>query len=219
MSDVNASTREADRTSSPTSRRRWARRAVWLVSTTVVIAAAEAGLSVFAGLRAGSVALMGFGLDSVIEVAAGGLALRRLRLELGSVEPGDLERTEARVRGAIGVTFLGLAAYVAGYSAWTFLGGRPPAESVLGIWVAGASLVLMPMLAAGKLRAAREVGSGALRAEAKETLACAWLSVCLLLGLGANALFGWGWADPAAALLMAPWLVREGLEALRGEEE
>lgn len=210
---------EEDRGGSSATRRRWARRAVALVSATVVLAAAEAGASVFAGLRAGSVALVGFGLDSVIEMGAGLLALHRLRLELGRVEPGTLERTEGRIRTAIGVTFFGLAAYVLAYAGWTLLGGSTPGESELGIGVAVASLILMPLLASAKLRAAAEIGSGALRAEAKETLACAYLSLCLLVGLGANALFGWGWADPAAALLMVPWLVREGLESFEEDED
>lgn len=196
----------------------WARRAVWLVSATMAAAALEAGLSVWAGTRAGSVALVGFGIDSVIEMAAGGLALHRLRLELGRAGIGALERAEGRIRGAIGITFFALAVYVVGYAGWTLLGGEAPAESLLGVAVAVGSLLFMPLLAAAKLRAAGEIGSGALRAEARETLACAYLSACLLVGLGANALFGWGWADPAAALLMVPWLVREGLEALEGDD-
>ena len=81
------------------------------------------------------------------------------------------------------------------------------------------SLILMPLIAWGKLRAAREIGSGALAAEAKETLACSYLSLCLLIGLGANVLVGWWWADPVAAILMVPWLVREGMEGFEKEEE
>ena len=199
-------------------RSEWARRAVWLVSATMVVAALEAGLSVWAGIRAGSVALLGFGMDSAIEMVAGWLALRRLRLELGGTDRGALERAEGRIRGAIGITFFGLGVYVVGYAGWTLLGGEAPAESLMGVAVASGSLLLMPLLAAAKLRAAGEIGSRALEAEARETLACAYLSVCLLVGLGANALFGWGWADPMAALLMVPWLVSEGLEALEGAE-
>ncbi|HSR40973.1 MAG TPA: hypothetical protein VLL48_02345, partial [Longimicrobiales bacterium] len=101
---------------------------------------------------------------------------------------------------------------------WSFLARLPPAESPLGIALAGASLVLMPLLAAGKLRAADAIGSRALAAEAKETLACSYLSFCLLLGLGLNAWLGWWWADPAGALLMVPWLVWEGVEAFEGEQ-
>ena len=92
-----------------------------------------------------------------------------------------------------------------------------PEESTLGIVLAAVSLVLMPAISWGKLRAAREIGSAALRAEAKETLACSYLSFTLLLGLVVNAVWDWWWADPAAALLMVPWLVREGIEGLRGE--
>ena len=99
----------------------------------------------------------------------------------------------------------------------TVLGSRHPAESWVGITLAVASLLIMPLLAWGKLRAAGHIGSKALRAEAKETLACAYLSFALLAGLAANATLGWWWADPAAAVIMVPWLAREGFEAL-GEE-
>ena len=93
-----------------------------------------------------------------------------------------------------------------------------PNVSYIGLLLATASLIIMPLVSFGKLRAATEVGSRALRAEAKETLACSYLSFTLLLGLGANAALSWWWADPAAALLMIPWLVKEGLEGLSGKE-
>ncbi len=93
-----------------------------------------------------------------------------------------------------------------------------PSESLIGILLAVTSLVIMPLVSLGKMRAASELGSAALRAEAKETLACSYLSFTLLLGLGANASVGWWWADPVAALLMTPWLIKEGMEGVRGEE-
>jgi divalent metal cation (Fe/Co/Zn/Cd) transporter len=102
---------------------------------------------------------------------------------------------------------------------WTLVNVDAAQESQLGIILASASLVLMPLLAVGKFRAARELRSTALRAEAKETLACSYLSFTLLLGLAANAALGWWWADPVAALLMVPWLVKEGREALDEEHE
>lgn len=198
---------------------RWARRAVWLVSATMAYNAVEAGLAVFAGVRAGSVALVGFGLDSVVELVAGGLVLSRVRLEVRGAGSDRLARAESRVRMGVGLTFFALAAYVVGYAGWVFVAGDAPSESVLGIALAVASLVLMPLIAAGKFRAASELESGSLRAEAKETLACAYLSLCLLVGLTLNAFAGWWWADPAAALLMVPWLVREGAEGLEGGRE
>ena len=117
----------------------------------------------------------------------------------------------------VGGTFLALAAYVTVQSVSALWQQEAPRESWIGIALASASLVIMPLVAWGKLRAAREIGSAALRAEAKETLACSYLSFALLLGLVANAAAGWWWADPVAALAMVPWLVREGLEGLRGE--
>lgn len=161
--------------------------------------------------------LVGFGLDSVIECAAAGVLLWRLRLEWRGVDPHSLEKAEHRVHRFVGVTFFLLAAWVVAQALWTLLAASPPAESWLGIALAAASLVVMPLVAWGKLRAAREIGSGALRAEARETLACSYLSFALLLGLGANALFGWWQADPIAALAMVPWLIREGREGLAGD--
>ena len=172
----------------------------------------EAGLALWSGFSARSVALVGFGLDSIIECAAAGVLLWRLRLEWRGVDRETLEIAERRVHRFVGVTFFALAAYVVGQAGWTLTVGELPEESPLGIVLAVASLVVMPLVAWGKLRAAREIGSGALRAEAKETLACSYLSLALLLGLGANALWGWWWADPVAALAMVPWLIREGRE-------
>lgn len=104
-----------------------------------------------------------------------------------------------------------------GQGGWTLWKQAAPEESMIGIVLAIASLVIMPLVFWGKLRAAREIGSAALRAEANETLACSYLSFALLLGLVANAAAGWWWADPVAALLMVPWLLKEGREGLRGE--
>jgi divalent metal cation (Fe/Co/Zn/Cd) transporter len=192
--------------------RDWTRIALGLVLITAAYNLGEAALALWAGLGAGSVVLVGFGLDSVIECAAAGVLLWRLRLELRGVDEHTLERAERHVHRFVGATFFALAAYVVGQAAWTLTAGATPAESWLGIGLALASLVIMPLVAWGKIRAAREIGSRALHAEAKETLACTYLSFSLLLGLGANALWGWWWADPLAALVMVPWLVREGRE-------
>ncbi len=195
----------------------WLRRAVRLVALTMAYNAVETGVALWAGARAGSVALVGFGLDSLIELTAAGAVLARVRSEAAGAGRGGLFSAEGRVRRFVGVTFFALALYVVGYALWSFLARVPPSESPLGLALAVASLVLMPLLAAGKLRAAGAIGSRALAAEAKETLACSYLSFCLLLGLGLNAWLGWWWADPAAALLMVPWLVREGLEGFEEE--
>jgi len=160
---------------------------------------------------------VGFGLDSLIECAAAGVLLWRLRLETQGVPAARLEGAERRVHRFVGATFLLLALWVTVQASATWRCGDAPDESLVGIALAAASLVVMPLVAWGKLRAAREIGSAALRAEARETLACSYLSFALLLGLAANVAAGWWWADPVAALAMVPWLVREGREGLAGE--
>jgi divalent metal cation (Fe/Co/Zn/Cd) transporter len=180
--------------------------------------AVEAAVAIVAGIRAASIALIGFGLDSVIELCAAAALLWRLRLEAGGADHETVERGERRVQRFVGVTFLALSLYVLVVAGWTLWAQEPPRESPIGIGLAVASLILMPLIAWGKLRAADRIGSAALRAEAKETLACSYLSFTLLLGLTANAVAGWWWADPLAALLMVPWLLKEGWEGIRGEQ-
>jgi divalent metal cation (Fe/Co/Zn/Cd) transporter len=198
---------------------RWIRRSLWLVAGTMVYNALEAVVALWAGVAAGSIALVGFGLDSVIELAAATVVLWRLLIEVRGTDSQRVTRAESRVRRFVGATFLALAAYVLIQSAWGLWAGDAPEESVVGLALAVVSLVVMPLIAWGKLRAAEAIGSGALRAEAKETLACSYLSFCLLLGLAANAAFGWWWADPLAALLMVPWLIREGLEGFEQDDD
>jgi len=197
--------------------RDWPRIALSLVVVTLAYNVVEAGIALYAGIAAGSVVLVGFGLDSVIECAAAGVLLWRLRLDLRGVDPETIESAEQRVHRFVGATFIALAAYVVAQAAWTLFVGEAPTESRLGMALAVASLLIMPLVAWGKLRAAREIGSAALRAEARETLACSYLSFTLLLGLGANAAWGWWWADPIAALAMVPWLIQEGREGLANE--
>ncbi|UCG87658.1 MAG: cation transporter, partial [Gemmatimonadota bacterium] len=178
--------------------------------------AAEAAVALWAGMRGGSIALVGFGLDSVIELLAATVVLWRMSLEVRGEGAHRVELAERGVHRLVGVTFFALAVYVLIQAAWLLWTSRAPAESLVGIVLAGLSLTVMPLVALGKLRVARVINSAALRTEAKETLACSYLSLCLLLGLVANALLGWWWADPVAAVLMVPWLVREGREALEG---
>ena len=200
-----------------TDERDWTRIGLWLVGATLGYNVVEAVIALWFGAEAESIALLGFGLDSVIECAAAAVLLWRLGLVARGAEPHELERAERRVHRFVGGTFMALACYVTAQSALTLWLQQAPQESRIGIALALASLVIMPLVAWGKLRAAREIGSGALRAEAKETLACSYLSLALLLGLLGNASLGWWWADPIAALAMVPWLIREGMEGLRGE--
>jgi divalent metal cation (Fe/Co/Zn/Cd) transporter len=197
--------------------RDWARTGLWLVGVTLAYNVVEAVVALAAGAAADSIALLGFGLDSGIEIAAAAVLLWRLSLETRGIDAEELERAERRVHRFVGATFLALAAYVSAQAGWTLFAREAPQASPVGIALASASLVIMPLVSWGKLRAAREIGSAALRAEAKETLACSYLSFALLLGLAANALAGCWWADPAAALAMVPWLIREGLEGLRAQ--
>lgn len=189
-----------------------------LVSTTLLYNIAEAVIALWSGAIADSIALIGFGLDSGIETAAATVLLYRLWVEYRGASPERVRYVEHRVHQFIGGTFIALALYVSGQSVWTLWTQAIPEESPIGIALAALSLTFMPAVAWGKLRAARELGSAALRAEAKETLACSYLSLALLLGLGANAWLGWWWADPAAAMAMVPWLIAEGREGLSGEE-
>lgn len=176
--------------------------------------ALEALVAVVAGVLSGSIALVGFGLDSVIETISGAALLWRLR------QRGDTEaEADAQALRIVGLTFFALAAYV-GYEAAVGLWMRKqPQESLVGIILAAVSLIVMPLPARAKRRVARELGSRALAADATETAMCAMLSVALLLGLGLNSLLGWWWADPIAALAMAVFMVREGVEAWRPEQK
>jgi divalent metal cation (Fe/Co/Zn/Cd) transporter len=173
----------------------------------------EAAVAVVAGIAAGSVALVGFGLDSIIETMSAGILIWRLR-----VSEERSEAAERRALKAVGITFFLLAAYILYESGSKLLLREPPRESIPGIVLALVALVVMLWLRAAKRRAAARIGSAALAADAAESGVCAWLSGALLIGLGLNALFGWWWADPVAALAMLPIVIREGLEAIRGEE-
>jgi divalent metal cation (Fe/Co/Zn/Cd) transporter len=197
----------------------WERIGLWLVAATLLYNIGEGVIALWFGTEAESIALVGFGLDSFIETAAASLLLWRLWLETSGADRERVERTEHRVHRLVGATFLALAAYVSGQSIWTLWSRQPYSETLVGIVLAAVSLIVMPLVSVAKLRAAQEIGSAALRAEAKETLACSYLSFTLLLGLGANAALQWWWADPVAALLMVPWLVKEGQEGLSGAEE
>ena len=168
----------------------------------------EAVVAIGAGLVAGSIALVGFGVDSVIEMSSGAILLWRL------FSGEHRERLALRL---VGVSFLMLAAYVAFDAGKSLLLREPPDESYVGIALAALSLVVMPLLARAKRRVAANLNSRALEADSRQTDICAYLSAILLAGLGLNALLGWWWADPVAGFVMVPIIVKEGIEALRGE--
>jgi divalent metal cation (Fe/Co/Zn/Cd) transporter len=171
----------------------------------------EAIVAVVAGGIAGSIALIGFGVDSLIECVSGAVLLWRLS------SPVHDESREKLALRLVGVSFFLLAAYVGVEAVRSLVTGEPPEASVPGIVLAILSLIVMPLLARAKRRVAADIGSRALVADSRQTDLCAYLSAILLVGLTLNALFGWWWADPVAALVMTPIIAREGVEAWRGE--
>ena len=173
----------------------------------------EGIIAIAAGVTAGSIALIGFGLDSYVEVASGLVLIWRLRKH-GFSDEEEEEAAEQKAVLFVGVTFILLALYVTFESAKKLYFQEHPDESLVGIILAIVALIVMPFLALYKKKIADQIQSRALRADALETLACSYLSLTLLLGLGANALFGWWWADPIAALGMVYFLIREGKEAI-----
>lgn len=178
---------------------------------TVAWNAVEAVVAIVSGLGAGSAALLGFGLDSLIEGSSGTVLLWRLH-----GDAGDEGRDELALR-LVGVSFLALAAWVAWDAGSALWRAEVPDESMVGIVLAAVSLLVMPVLARAKRRVAGPLGSRALEADSRQTDLCAYLSAILLAGLLLNATLGWWWADPVAGLAMVPIIVREGAEALRGE--
>lgn len=171
----------------------------------------EAVVAITAGVLAGSTALLGFGIDSLIESLSGLVLLWRL----SHGETG--KQREQRARKLVGVSLLILAAYVAYEAAESLIKKEPPAASYVGIGLALLSVVVMPLLARAKRKVAASLGSRAMHADSRQTDICGYLSAILLIGLGTNALLGWWWADPVAGLLMVPIIGKEAIEALRGE--
>jgi divalent metal cation (Fe/Co/Zn/Cd) transporter len=181
---------------------------------TIAYNSLEGLIAVVAGLMAGSIALVGFGFDSLIEVSSGAALLWRLHSDANEAHRERIEAVTVRIVGAL---FLLLAAYVSYDSIKSLIWREEPHESIPGIALAIASLIVMPLLVRSKRRVARIIKSGALMADSKQTELCTYLSAILLVGLLLNALFGWWWADPVAALVMVPIITNEGIEALRGE--
>lgn len=192
------------------------RKALRLEYTLVSYNVLEGIIAVAAGWRAGSIALVGFGLDSAIEVFAAGILIWRLR-HSGSLE--EENERERKALGAVALTFFLLAAYISYEAGGALLRREAPGASWIGILLAVASLIVMPVLGLRKREVALQMGSRALAADALETLICAYLSFTLLLGLSLNALLGWWWADPLAALVMVVYIVKEGWEAWKESRE
>jgi divalent metal cation (Fe/Co/Zn/Cd) transporter len=174
----------------------------------------EAVVAVASGAVAGSVALVGFGIDSFIEVASGCVLLWRLRSESRGAHAETVERRALRL---VGLSFLLLAIYVTLDSIKSLVQREAPEHSLPGICIAVLSLVVMPWLARQKRTAAGRLASTALQADSRQSSLCAYLSAILLGGLLLNAAFGWWWADPVAALLMLPLIMSEGIDAIRGK--
>ncbi len=191
------------------------RRGQMLEIVTVVWNSLEALASIIAGFIAGSVALVAFGLDSVIETASGAALL--WRLQHANDAPEQRERSEKSSLRIVGLSFVALAIYVLTDSAIALVNCEIPEESIFGIAIAIASLIAMPLLARAKRKVAGAISSAALVADSKQTDLCAYLSAILLGGLVLNAWLGWWWADPVAGLIMVPIIAREGVEALRGK--
>ena len=181
---------------------------------TIAWNALEGLVAVVAGAIAGSISLVGFGIDSFIEVTSGTVLLWRMSVD------ADVERREPNERRAlsvVGVCFLLLAAYIAYESALDLWSRRAPEHSIPGIVLACVALVVMPLLSRAKRKVGHALGSAAMHADAKQTEFCTYLSAILLLGLLANAFLGLWWADPVAALIMVPIIAKEGIEGLEGK--
>jgi divalent metal cation (Fe/Co/Zn/Cd) transporter len=186
------------------------RRIRLLVGATITYNVIEAVIAIGAGAAAGSTALIGFGLDSVIEVSSAAA----VAWQFSAKDPAARERVTLRV---IAVSFFALAAYVTVESVRTLLTGAEAGHSTAGIVLAAVSAAVMPGLSYAQRRAGRELGSRTAVADSKQTLLCTYLSAVLLVGLLLNSLFGWSWADPIAALVIAAIAVREGVNAWRGD--
>ena len=208
---INEGSSTASGSGSPT-RRALLRKGRRLEYMTLGWNSAEAVVAITAGVLAGSTALVGFGVDSLIESTSGAILLWRLFSDEGG------EKRDERALQFVGVSFLLLAAWVGFEATSSLLGREVPEGSIVGIVLAAVSLLIMPLLARAKRRVAADLGSRALEADSRQTDICAYLSAILLAGLGLNALLGWWWADSVAALVMVPIIGIEGIRSLRGQE-
>ncbi|WP_083448792.1 cation transporter [Actinoplanes rectilineatus] len=196
--------------SAPERRAVLAHRIRWFVAATIAYNTVEAVVAISAGTAASSTALIGFGLDSIIEVSSAAA----VAWQFAGADPERREKTALQV---IAISFFALAAYVSVESVRALVGGAAAAHSTVGIVLAAVSLAVMPGLSYAQRRAGRELGSRTAVADSKQTLLCTYLSAVLLVGLVVNSLFGWSWADSIAALIIAAVAIKEGREAWRGD--
>jgi divalent metal cation (Fe/Co/Zn/Cd) transporter len=194
------------------------RRARHLEYLTIGWNVVEGIVSVAFAMAAGSIALLGFGVDSFVETASGAIILWRLRAENHARDREEVERLDRRAHKLIGLSLFLLAGYVAVEAAKNLISGERPEPTLAGVVITAVSIVAMMWLARAKRRVAADLGSRAMEADSFQTTACWWLSLITLAGIGLNAAFGWWWADPVAALGMTFFLVAEGREAWRGED-
>lgn len=195
------------------------RRALWLEYTTVGWNVVEAVVAITAGVIAGSVALIGFGADSAIEVISAVGLLWRLRKAGPQAAASEESAAEKRALYVVAITFFVLASYITWEAVGSLISREPPLTSPVGIILAVLSLLVMTTLASVKQRTGKAMGSRALVADSKETWVCSYLSLALLLGVGAYAVFGWWWADPVGALAMLPVILWQGWETLSEARE
>jgi divalent metal cation (Fe/Co/Zn/Cd) transporter len=190
------------------------RLGIWIEVVTIAWMTFEASIAIFVGYTTRSVSLQGFGIDSVIELIAGGILLWRLLVEQRGGTTDAIEQAERRAAWVTALSLFALAIYIVGDSAFALIIQSRPEASWWGVGLAIAAAIFMPVLWQGKLRVARRIGSAALKADAACSATCAYMSFTLLAGLLLNRLFGWWWADPLAALVLVYFIVREGREAL-----
>jgi divalent metal cation (Fe/Co/Zn/Cd) transporter len=191
-----------------------ARRGRQLEYFTIAWNSLEGLIALVAGALAGSISLVGFGIDSFMEVTSGGVLLWRMSVDADVRKRERREKLSLRI---VGVCFLALAAFVGYESIFDLISRKAPEHSIPGIILACVSLVVMPLLSRAKKKVGTDLGSAAMHADAKQTDFCVYLSVILLLGLVLNAALGWWWADPAAALIMVPIIAKEGIDGTRAK--
>src|SRR5437588_7316885 len=201
-------------TTAPLTRSGQVRLGVGIELVTIIWMTIEASIALIVGFMTRSVSLQGFGIDSIIELIAGGILLWRLLVEQGGGSVEAVEQAERRASWVTAIGLFALALYIVGDSAFSLLTQTKPEASWWGVGLAIAAAIIMPLLWQGKLRVAKQIGSAALRADAACSVTCAYMSLTLLAGLLLNRLFGWWWADPLAALALVYFLVQEGREAL-----
>jgi len=196
------------------------RRGFRLCMFSIIWNVLEGVVALASGIVAGSVALVGFGVDSFAETASAVVVGWRFSYEMRGRQQEQAEKAELWAARLAGGLLLLLAVYIVVDSGRRLMGfGREPDASIVGIALTAVSLVVMPLLARAKLRTAESLGSRALHADSYETITCAWLSATTLAGLILNATLGWWWADPVAALALVPFIVREGMEGVHSEDE